>query len=199
MSIKKISNNKLKRISSQNYVILVGLIVVYVVYRSYFKIDTIGRDSRYFFTVLIIPTVLGIAILGIIKRNFLKNRLKNAKGALQKGFLILLYLIQGFLFSYLSIGQFVNMIWDNLNYKTANLNPTEIIDCQITNFNSGTSKSSPNIYFMFRGHNESLTIDHETYGKYFDSKLTNLNLQVTVRKGIWNHYIIDNWRITNNR
>lgn len=193
------SVNKPKRTRSRNFVILVGLIVLYVVYRSYFKIETIGSDSRYILTVVLIPTVLGIALLGLIRRNFLKSKFKNTTGTLQKGFIILLYLIQGFLFSYLSIGQLASVIWDNLNKKTANLYPTEIIHCKITGIYSGSSKSRPTIYFMFRGHNESFTIDHETYGKYYNAKRNNLDLQLTVRKGIWNNYILDDWIIIYNR
>jgi hypothetical protein len=188
-----------KKTSNRNFIILAGLTVLFVVYRSYFKAETIGSDSRYLLFIFLIPTFLGIVILGFIKREFLKSQLKDAKGILQKGFLILLYIIQGFLFSYLSVGLFADVIWDNLNKKTADLNFTEIIDCKIAKINSGTSKTSPNIYFMLHGNYERLSIDHETYGKYYDTKIADLNLQITVRKGIWNYYILDEWTIINNR
>lgn len=190
---------KEKKTSNKNFIILIGLIVLFVVYRSYFKIETIGSDSRYLLIVFLIPTVLGIIILGFIKRDFLISQLKDAKGIFQKGFLIFLYFIQGFLFSYLSIGVFTSVIWDNLNKRTADLNSIEIIDCKIEKINSGTSRTSPNIYFLFQDKSESISIDHETYGKYYDSKLTDLKLQISVRKGIWNYYVLDEWEMVNNR
>jgi hypothetical protein len=188
-----------KRTSNLNYLILVGLVVLSVVYRSYFQIETIGSDYRYFLIIFLIPTVLGILILGIIKKEFLKTILKDSKGLFSKGFLIFLYIGQGFLFSYLSVGLLANVIWDNLNKKTADLNPIEFIDCKIEKINSGTSKTSPNVNFLFHDKSESISIDHKTYGKYYDSKLTDLTLQISVRKGIWNYYVLDEWEIINNR
>lgn len=194
----RLSKSK-KRTSNLNYIILVGLVVLSVVYRSYFQIETIGSDYRYFLIIFLIPTVLGILILGIIKKEFLKTILKDSKGLFSKGFMTFLYIVQGFLFSYLSVGLLANVIWDNLNKKTADLNSIEIIDCRIEKINSGSSRTSPNIYFLFYGKSESISIDHETYGKYYDSKHTDLNLQIIVRKGIWNYYVLDEWKIINNR
>lgn len=97
------------------------------------------------------------------------------------------------------MGVFASVIWDNYNKKTADLNSIEIIDCKIEKINSGTSKTSPNIYFLFHDKSESIPIDHETYGKYYDSKLTDLKLQLSVRKGIWNYYVLDEWDIISNR
>lgn len=188
-----------KRTSNKNFIILVGLIALFVVYRSYFRIPTIGSDFRYLLIVFLLPTVLGIIILGFIKRDFLISQLRDAKGIFQKGFLIFLYIIQGFLFSYLSIGVVASVIWDNFNKKTADLNSIEIIDCKIEKINSGTSKTSPNIYLLFHLKSESIPIDHETYRKYYDSKLTDLKLQLSVRKGIWNYYVLDEWEIISNR
>jgi hypothetical protein len=161
--------------------------------------ETIGNDFRYLFIVFLVPTVLGIIILGFVKRDFLISQLNDAKGLFQRGFLIFLYLIQGFLFSYLSIGVFASVIWDNLNKKNADLNPIEVIDCKIEKIDSGTSKTSPNINFLFHDKSERISIDHETYGKYYDSKSTDLTLQISVRKGIWNYYVLDEWKIINNR
>ena len=182
-----------------NYFILVGLIILFVVYRSFFKTVTIGGDSRYLLVIVLFPTFLGITILGYFKSDFLRFSITEAKGALQKVFLGLIYLILGFLFAYLSVGLFARIIWDNLNKRTADLYPAEVIYCRITDINSGTSKSSPNIYFLFRGHNECLSIDHATYGKYYNTKPVDLNLQLTVRKGIWNCYILDGWEIIKHR
>lgn len=188
-----------KRSTSRNYIILVGLVVLFVVYRSYFKTETIGGDSRYLLIVLVAPTLLGILIIGYFKRKFLRFRLNEAKGIFQKGLLFLFYFIQGFLFAYLSFGLFASIIWDNINKKTVDLNQKEIVYCRITDINSGTSKSSPNMYYLFQGNSECLSIDHKTYGKYYNTELVDLNLQLTVRKGIWNYYILDGWEIINNR
>ena len=193
------AKRKEKRTPGRNYIILVGLIFLFVMYQSCFKLEIIGSDSRYFLIFILAPTLFGLLILGYFKRNFLRFRFKEGKGIIQKGFLFFLYFIQGFLFAFLSVGLFANIIWDNLNKKTADLNPAELIYCSITDFSSETSKSGPGIYFSFRGKNERLSVDHATYGKYYNTKPVDLNLQLTIRKGIWNCYIVDEWKIINNR
>ena len=64
-----------------NYLILVGLFILFVVYRSIFKTETIGGDSRYLLVIVLYPTILGITILGYFKRDFLRSRITEAKGA----------------------------------------------------------------------------------------------------------------------
>ena len=198
MEKQKLTKNE-KKIDKRNYIILIGLVLVYVIYRSYFKLDTIGHDYRYFLIVLLLPTTSGIIILGYLKREFLIDKLNESKGVFQKGLLILLFLVQGFIFSYFSVGFVADAIWNHLNKKTADTSSAEIISCELTGIYSGTSKSSPKVYFEFHGKPEHLTIDHKTYGQYFTSKLKDLEIQLKIRKGIWNFYIIDNWEIKNNR
>lgn len=188
-----------KNHTNWRYIILVGLIILFVIYRSYFQIETIGSDFRYFLIVFLTPTVIGIVIIGIIEKDSIKSRLIEAKDFFSKGLLILLFTVQGFLFSYLSFGLIASMIWDNLNKKTADFSSVDFINCKIEKINSGTSKTSPNIYFLLHDKSERISIDNETYGKYFDSKLTDIELQISVRKGIWNYYILDEWKIINNR
>ena len=65
-----------------NYFILVGLIILFGVYRSFFKTETIGGDSRYLLGIVLTPTILGITILGSFKRDFLRFSIIEAKGAL---------------------------------------------------------------------------------------------------------------------
>lgn len=190
----KLTKNE-KKLDKRNYIILIGLILVYVIYRSYFKIDTIGHDYRYSLFVLLIPTISGIIILGYLKREFLTDKLNESKGVLQKGFLILLFLLQGFIFSYFSIGFVADAIWNHLNKKTADMSSAEIVSCELTGIYSGTSKSSPKVNFEFHGKPEHLTIDHKTYGQYFTFTLKDLKIHLIIRKGIWDFYIIDNWEI----
>lgn len=198
MDKQKLAKNE-KKTDKRNYIILIGLVLVYVIYRSYFKLDTIGHDHRYFLIILLLPTTSGIIILGYFKREFLIDKLNESKGVFQKGFLILLFLMQGFIFSYFSFGFVADAIWNQLNKKTADMSSTEIISCELTGIYSGTSKSSPKVYFEFHGNPEHLTIDHKTYRQYFTSKLKDLEIQLIIRKGIWNFYIIDNWGIKNYR
>ena len=86
-----------------------------------------------------------------------------------------------------------------VNKRKANQSIVETINCHVTKINSGTSRTSPNIYFEFKGKTERINIDHQTYGQYFDANPKSLELQLDIKEGIWNYYIIDNWKIINNR
>jgi hypothetical protein len=190
---------KEKKADKVNYIIFLGLALSFIIYWTCFRINIIGHDYRYFIYIFLIPTVSGIIILGYIKREFLFKRLNEAKGVFQKGFLILLYLLQGFMFSYFSIGLVANIVWDYSNKKTADYYSAETIKCHLIDIYSGTSKMSPSISFIFMGKHEILKIDHATYRQYFKSKPENLDVQLEIRKGIWNYYIIDDFVIKNNR
>lgn len=181
------------------YFLLIGLVVVSVIYKHYFKIDTIGQDYRYFLYIFLIPTTFGITLFGYFRRSFLRNKLNETKQIFSKVLLISSYLIQGFIISYLSFGFLANAVWDYSNKITADSNLTETINCQILKIHTGTTRTSPRISFIFKGKNEYLTIDSKTYGQYFDSKPSNLKIQLEIRKGNWNYYIVDDWEIKNYR
>lgn len=45
------------------------------------------------------------------------------------------------------------------------------------------------------GKEERITIDAHTYGQYFETNPNSIELQLTVKKGIWDYYVIEKWEI----
>ncbi|WP_120274789.1 hypothetical protein [Mangrovibacterium diazotrophicum] len=179
--------------------ILIGLVIIWVLYRKFLEPETIGGDSRFYIFVFLIPTLLGIIILGFIRIRFLREKWNESKSLIAKIPLVLLYIVQGFLFSYLSIGLTSMGIWDYLNQRNASQSVSETVDCQIIKINSGTSRTPPNINFEFMGKEERINIDAGVYGQYFETNPNTIELQLTIKKGIWDYYIIERWKIKNNR
>jgi len=179
--------------------IFIGLLIAFLLFQMFIKSVTIGNDNRFFIYIFLLPTFFGLIILGIYRINFLKNEYKKLKNLMEKTIFVFLYVIQGFFFSYLSIGLTTDIVWDNLNKKKANSSLNETINCRITKINSGTTRSEPNIYFTFQDNDENISIDRETYGQFYRSNPDTLELQLNIRKGIWNYYIVDDWKIISKR
>jgi len=165
--------------------------VVYYYYLEPITIGkTIGYDWRYNIFIFWSPTIIGIITLGIYRRNFLINRFSTNKGLALWTFMILFYLAQGLMFSYLSFGQIANVTWGIINKKTAEQNPIEIFQCEVTKFRT---HKGPSFDFKFKGVHESIRVNYETIKEYKDKNPNNYIIEIEGRKGIWNHYILNSW------
>lgn len=103
------------------------------------------------------------------------------------------YLLQGFLFSYLSFGQVAKMSWDYLNYQTGNQNLSEQVTCNVTRF---WAKRRPYSFdFEFNGESESFRVPYRDVKPYRDKDPKLYELEIKVRKGLWNYYLVDSWRV----
>jgi hypothetical protein len=198
--IQKKKKNKFitpeKKFDKKAYVVLVSLFVCYLIYKLFFKNETIGYDYRYTIYIFTIPTSIGIILLGYYRRNYIKKSLLEPMSIFSKSIFIFLTLFQGFLFSYFSLGLIAEASWNYINEKKSVLNKTETFRCQITGFNFPHRKSySYSFWFTFQNDSELIFTDYSTLNNYSEKKPENYEVFIQAQKGIWNYYTVTNWSI----
>jgi len=126
-----------KRLEKKHTRILIGLMIFAIGYYYFIEPKTIGHDIRYSIYIFWLPMIFGIVTLAIYRRQFLINKFSTNKGVVLWTFMIFFYLLQGFIFSYLSIGQITKISWDILNEKAIQQNQIETLRCDVTKFSKG--------------------------------------------------------------
>ena len=181
-----------KKLEKLHYRIIVVLAILSVIYYSFIEPKTIGHDSRYTIFIFALPTVIGILILGIYRRQFLINRFTTNRGIVLWSFMTFFYLAQGILFSYLSFGQVAKISWDYFNNKAVEQNSVEIFDCKIARFWTG---KRPSIDFKFNDRHESINVNYSTIKEYENKNEENFTLKIRATKGLWNYYKLNEWNV----
>jgi hypothetical protein len=181
-----------KNLEKKHYRIIIGLMVTYVVYTIFIEPKTIGHDERYLIYIFLLPTIGGAILLGTYRRQFLINRFSTYKGFILRSFMILFYLAQGVLFSYLSFGQIAKISWDYCNYTVTKNNNQETFYCDIRRFRTGKRSR---IDFKFNGRHESFRVSYSDIKAFKDENFTNYELKINATKGIWNYYTVNEWII----
>lgn len=184
---------KEKKLEKKHYRIIIGLMIFGVVYHYFIEPTTIGHDNRYLIYIFLLPTIIGIIVFGIYRRQFLINQFSTKKGFILWTFMIFYYLTQGIIFSYLSFGQVAKISWDYFNYETIKQNSEEVLNCQITKFWSGRRNSG--IYFKFKNRNENFRVRYSTIKEFENKNVNNYYLRIKATKGLWNYYKVNDWEI----
>ena len=182
-----------KRLEKKHYRILIGLMIFGIGYYYFIEPRTIGHDIRYSVYIFWLPTIIGIVTLTIYRRQFLINKFSTNKGFVLWTFMILFYLLQGFIFSYLSIGQVAKIGWDILNEKASHQNQIETLRCDVTKF--WTKRRPYSIHFTFRDRHESIIVDYSTLKEYVNENPKDFEIVIEAKEGIWNYYKLDNWTL----
>lgn len=188
---KKIAQTE-KKLDKKHYTILIGLMIFAVVYHYFIEPKTIGHDIKYTIYIFALPTAVGMAILGIYRKQFLITQFARNKEFSVRIFTIFLYLIQGLLFSYLSFGQIAKISWDYCNSQAAKHGATTTLHCPITGFRAG---KSPTIAFTLNGRPESIDVTYSTIKPYENIDINDYYIKINVSKGIWNYYVLNEWSI----
>jgi len=155
--------------------------------------QTIGHDTRYNMYIFWLPTIIGVLALAIYRRRFLTNQFSINKGAVLWTAMILLYLVEGFMVSYLSFGQVSKISWDILNERVCRENKTETFTFDVTEFNRWRS---PSVNFRFNGKLERIYLPYSAIKEYKDEDPKDYELTLEVNKGIWNFYKLKSWELT---
>jgi len=185
---KKHFKSREKTFAKHHYRILIGLLIFSIVYHWIFDKFTIGSDFRYSLYVFWIPTVTGLVIFAFYRRGFLMTQFSVNRGIILWGFMIVFYIAQGILFSYLSFGQVAKIAWNIANDRAAAKANTRIIHCPITRFWIGRKCT---VDIEFNGRSERLPTSFSFIHQYEDADPENYDAVVTVRRGLWDHYVID--------
>jgi len=194
---KRLTVTKEKKLEKIHYRILIGLMVFGIVYYLFLEPKTIGHDIRYTIYIFLLPTILGLLILAVYRRQFLINKFSTNKGFTLWTFMTIFYLLQGLLFSYLSFGQVAKISWDILNSQTAKQNTEEVFDCQVSRF--WTGKHSNNIDFLFKDRHNKFDVQYKTIKDYLNTNPDDYYLKITARKGLWDYYLVERWDIKNKK
>lgn len=185
-----LKENKLKK----KYYLIIIVFAVLGIFNHYFiEPEIIGKDYKYWTYVILLPTILGVFILGIYRKQFLINKFSINKGFVLRIFIVFFYLIQGIFFSFLSFGQVANISWNYYNNEITKQNPKEIINCQIIKF--WKSKRRTKIFFKFNDKTEKILINRSTIREFENKNVNKYYLKIYVTKGLWNCYKVNDWDI----
>lgn len=193
---KRQTVTKEKRLEKIHYRILIGLMVIGVINYYFFDPTTIGQDNRYTIYIFLLPTIIGMLVLALYRKEFLLHKLTISDKLIGKFIIIVFYLVQGFLFSFLSIGLVSKITFNYLNNDIAKQNQTEIITCEITRFWTGRR---PSIDFKYKNRHDKFRVRYKTIKEYEDKQPSDYKLEISARKGLWNYYLVDDWTIKNSR
>jgi hypothetical protein len=180
-----------KRLEKVHYRIIVGLTIFAAFYHFLIQPKTIGHEPWYSIYIFGLSTAIGILILGIYRRQFLIYRFTANKSVFLRGFVVLFYLLQGLLFSYISFGQAAKIAWDYCNYRTVQQNSKEVLICPITRFYIGMGSR---IDFKFRSRTEYFTTKYSTIKEY-NKREEDFFIRIIAIKGLWNYYTVCEWTI----
>jgi hypothetical protein len=181
-----------KKLEKKHLRLIYIFAIITVAYYYFLEPKTIGHDTRYIIYIFLLPTIIGMIALGIYRRQFLINRFTTNKGFILWTFMIVFYLLQGFIFSYISFGQVAKISWDYFNYRATQNHEEELLTCPITQFS--TVRRS-RLHFKLNDLHESFRVRYSDIKEYKDKKASDYVLKITARKGIWNYYTMKGWTI----
>jgi hypothetical protein len=99
------------------------------------------------------------------------------------------------MFSYLSIGLAAEATLNNINKNTSRQSLNESFYCKITDFHKGTRSSRPHFWFLFHNKLEVIYSDYNSLKYYLENPSENYNVVLKAQKGVWNYYVVKDWRI----
>ncbi len=193
--------NKLKKktIDKINDALFFIFCLTGIIYFLFFQSVTIGGDYKYFVYVFLIPTLIGFFLTA--KFTFFSKSWNSIFIDLRKEkYLILrfiypfLLITSNFMFSYVFFGNSANIIWDVINKFESEKNKTEKYFLPITKIYT-SYKYKDKIRFVFLNNEESISVKYSEIKPFLNKNIDNLKIEIKVKKGIWNHYILESWHI----
>lgn len=167
------------------FIVFAGLFLAYY----WLKPLTIGNDLRYNIFVVALPIAVGLLLFIAYRKKLLDaDAVASTKGWKKIFFGSILLLIVA-LYSFITIGTVAGIAFETINYKVAEKSNEHTIILPIERYFKGTKRQG--VYFVFQGHQETLRLNRTDVKKYSSSGYKHIKL--TIRKGIWNHYIVDEY------
>lgn len=182
-----------EKLDKIHYKLFIGFAVLYLLHAIFIEEKTIGHDDRYTWYIFAAPTVIGALLLVLYQwkfgGDFFSKRL-NGFTELAVGFL--LAVIAACMCSYLIFGNLANITWEYINKREANKRMPVAFYCPITRFDNGKHEA---IEFTFNGEYESIRVSYKSIKPYLEVNPKDYELELIVRKGIWNYYVVKDWNI----
>jgi hypothetical protein len=190
-----INHTKEKRINKHINSAFILFLIMWVIFYGFIEPKLIGRDIRYTIMVVCLPIVIGLIALIIYRYKFLLFTYQKTKGFWTKMVTGIFYLVFGLMFSFVSLGLFANILWGWLNKMEADKSPTELVVCPVSKFVS--RKKRDYVDFQFKGRSEQIIT--KKAGEFASENPKNYQIELTLQKGIWNHYLVKNWQLVDIR
>ncbi|MFM7021672.1 MAG: hypothetical protein ACKOXB_01735 [Flavobacteriales bacterium] len=204
--MKKLSNPekkdfilKEKKRDTIMYYIFIVLGIAFVLYGYGFKPEIIGHDWRYSIFIFILPVLIGMFLLLFIRKEFLRVKIGAKKTIKGKFFLSIWYIIQGFLASLFSMYFIFQFSFDYLNQRKSQVSVPEYFKCKVEKFvlkhRDGIDLQSASVQFRFQDNAESFRSSRSVIEKLDYEHSENYILELKVSKGLWNYYMVNEWKI----
>lgn len=190
---KRSFKSKENRLEKKHYVILISLMLVFVSLRLFDNIIVIGEGPYFSLLTIYLPLIIGIIILAFYRKEFLIIKFSNESSNWVKSFMIIFYFAEALLVSFLALAYPSEFLLNKINQKISNNNPTETIKCNIEKFFD--KRRSTTIDFKYKNNWEHINISHEKMKLYINENPDNFILELTIKKGLWNSYIVQTWKI----
>jgi len=182
--------------------LLFGLAIYGVTYYFFFKPLTIGHNLNFTLYINWLPIILGMVIIYWLRRDFLKRLNLAFKSKSDKFFTYLLLFIMGLMYSYLSFGITTEIIFhvvNKLNIRNEQ-QITYIFPIEKINYSyNNKMPSEKSIIFNFQNHSEKIKIDRSLYNQLKNENIQKLSLEIKCRKGMFDVFYVDGWKILNMR
>ncbi|KQB42344.1 hypothetical protein [Flavobacterium aquidurense] len=195
-NLKKIERRKLKnkekKINQRHYILLIMAMIFAIINHTFFESATIGHNIRYNIYVFFLPISIGILFFGIYRKDFLIRTYLSFTKTYEKIYVILFYLLQGIIVSYLSFEQIASVTWNYINTREAEKNLVEIINCKVEGF---YTRKNPDISFKFQNRTEVFSVSQEMNRQNYNRNPKDYSLEITIQKGIWNYYVVKHWEL----
>lgn len=152
---------------------------------------TIGYDLRYTICVIALPIVTGLILFITYRKKFLDTKAVNATKGIRKIIYSIILAFAISLFSFFTLGTVAIIVFETTNYNIAKKSEPDTITLPIDFYFDSSKRHG--VSFLFEGKSESISLERSDVKKYESSGYKKIKL--TIRKGIWNHYIVDDYKI----
>lgn len=204
MKKKPLSTSKLKKKKEElEYRIFLGFVFFNIIYFLFFEKKLFGTDVKYYIFIFGIPIILGFIFSS--KHNIFGVSWKEMFFEIKKRnnffigiYNLVLFFLGNIVFSYLTFGFLANVSWNSINVYQSNKNRIEKYYLPVEGFHRKKGKGIDMIFFRFKNHHESIKVKYQTMEPYLDKQSNDYKIVLEVRKGIWNHYVLENWDLEKN-
>lgn len=173
-----------------------GCILLFIAFH-YYKPLTIGNDIKYNIFIVILPILAGLSIFYFYRHQILDAKaVASVKNIWHKLAYAVAFTVVIALLSFMSLGLIANIIFDISNYYSAKNNREQEVIIPIDEFHKGKGRrASHKIYFTFEDNKESIAVSRNSIDRYIAESNTHKRIKLNLRKGLWNHYIVENWDV----
>ena len=195
---KKEAQRKQKRANKISGRILITGMILFILLMI-FSPRSVGYDSRFIVFIILLPIALGTIPL-LIYQSKLTEALgwtSDYKEALWEKIAFQgVYLLSSIFFSFFTLSVPVQIGFEAANFYTAKGSKQETVIVTVDEFHEDQGKSdSDQIEFHFNNHYESIKVSEENITRYIIESATKHRIKLKLRKGIWNHYLVDDYDI----